>query len=174
MGRRASAAVASLFIAVLVSAACSETRPELVTGAALPAEWLPSPDKVDRSSHRPAIVWVFRTSDCLSCQSIDYIVRRLYAAHGDSLPIMAVHVGDEAGRVLVDRFLTSRRVALDAVVTVPPREFAARFAATALPVLLVVDDGVVRWSSAVPQGVSQLAQIDSVVGEVSARSASMR
>jgi hypothetical protein len=119
-------------------------------------------------------VWVFRTSDCLSCQSIDYIVRRLYAAHGDSLPISAVHVGDQTGRVLVDRFLTSRRVALDAVMTVPPREFAARFAATALPALLVVDDGVVRWSSAVPQGVAQLAQIDSVVGEVSARSASLR
>lgn len=173
MGSRASAAVASLLIALLVSASCSDDRPELVAGAALPDEWLSSPGRAVHPIDGAAVVWVFRTSDCLSCQSIDYIVRRLYAAHGDSLPISAVHVGDPAGRALVDRFLTSRRVALNAVVTVPPREFAARFTPTALPVLLVVDDGVVGWSSAVPQGVAQLAQIDSVVAAVSATSASI-
>ena len=115
------------------------------------------------------MVWVFRTADCLSCQSIDYVVRRLNAAHGDSLRVLAIHIGDQAGRSVVDRFVTTRRVALDGLVTISPREFSRHFRSTALPALLVVGGDRVEWSSAIPRGVAGLAQIDSVVRAVRSR-----
>jgi hypothetical protein len=172
MGRGAFAAVTSLAMAAVVSGSCGGERTrDLAAGMALPAEWLSAGNDARVPVAGAGVVWVFRTADCLSCQSIDYVVRRLTAAHGDSLRVLAIHIGDEAGRSVVDRFITSRRVALDALTTVSPREFSRHFRSTALPALLVVQGDRVEWSSAIPQGVAELTQIDSVVRAVRLRPA---
>lgn len=169
MGRGAFAAVASLVLAAMAGASCSDRRPDLAAGMTLPPAWLADGSHAQAPAAGTGVVWVFRTADCLSCQSIDYVVRRLSAAHGDSLRVLAIHIGDQAGRSVVDRFIAGRRVGLDGLITISPREFSRHFRSTALPALLVVGGDRVEWSSAIPQGVAELAQIDSVVRAVRAR-----
>lgn len=153
-------------IVALAASACAPPGEELRAGSTLPAEWLAAEAPSGSAAGETRLVWVFRTADCLSCQSFDYAVRRLQAAYGDSLPLVAVHVG-EAARAQVPRsFFKARRVQVDRTVTLPPRRFEERYGGTALPALLVVRGNTVAWSSTLPAGVADAVQLDSLVRHV--------
>lgn len=164
MARRANPALA--LIIVLAASACAPPGEELRAGSTLPPEWLAAGDAAGSAAKETRLVWVFRTADCLSCQSFDYAVRRLQAVYGDSLSLVAVHVGETARAQVPRSFFRARRIQVDRTVTLSPRQFEGRYGNTALPALLVVRGSTVAWSSTLPAGVANAAQLDSLVRQV--------
>jgi hypothetical protein len=133
-------------------------------GEPVPREWLPLPGG-DAGTVSPgtALVWVFRTRDCMTCQSFDYTIRRLQAIYRDSVPFAAAHVGTEPEASVPEAFFTSRRIKVSRSSRHSPREFDRRFPGAALPALLVVREGHIVWSSVLPQGISTSEQVDSII-----------
>lgn len=137
----------------------------------MPREWLPAglPASVDALSAPPAadsavtLLWAFRTNDTFSCQSFDYVMRRLQGTHAAALPLAAVHVGGPSGEEVAEQFFRSRRIRVAHQVTVAPRRFRREFEDPGLPALMVVRGKRIEWSSTLPQGVSTPEQVDSVV-----------
>ncbi|MBW3570188.1 MAG: hypothetical protein KY467_03705 [Gemmatimonadetes bacterium] len=141
MGTRALAAVALFSLA-----ACSAPAPRTLTaGDALPAEWKPA--DVDSGV---ALLWVFRTRDCLSCEEVDEHLRRVQREFGASVAIVAVHVGNARDATVPRSFFASRRVALARQVRHTPREFRRTFGDVTLPAVLVASGSRIVWSSAGP------------------------
>lgn len=154
----------------LASGACRSApavRP-LRTGAEVPAEWLADAPAPATAPGATSLVWVFRTEDCLNCQSFDYAIRRLQALHRDSVPLVAVHVGSPDREQVPRAFFRSRRIDVDRRVTVSPRAYQRAYGPGGLPALLVVREGRVVWSSELPSGVATPAQLDSLVRSVRA------
>lgn len=112
---------------------------------------------------RPAVVWVFRTEDCLSCQALDYSLRRLQRTRGADVSLVAVHVGRASDGGIPAAFFASRRLDLAARTDVSPRRFRRAYGDVTLPVLLLVRGDTIAWSSAAP-GEPRLtpARIDSL------------
>ena len=164
MGRRAPSTLALLIL--LAAGACASSAEELRAGGTVPAEWLTAGGAPAMPARQTTLVWVFRTDDCLSCQSFDYAVRRLQATYGDSVPFVAVHVGDAAREQVPRSFFRARRIQVARSVTLSPRRFSRSYRETGLPALLVVRGSTVAWSSSLPSGVASAAQLDSLVQEV--------
>lgn len=153
MERRTPALVA---LALLAAAACGGDPARLEPGEPVPAAW--------GTDGRPAIVWVFRTEDCLSCQALDYSLRRLQRTRGADVSLVAVHVGRESDSGIAAAFFASRRLALAARTDVSPRRFRRAYGEVTMPVLLLVRGDTIAWSSAAP-GEPRLtpARIDSLL-----------
>jgi len=154
MDRRHPSRLSAALLLALAAAACGSPpaapAAALAPGRPAPAAWTP----VEWRRPVPVyLVWVVRTSDCLSCQFADYEFRRVAARFGPEVPLLTVHVGRPAAATVPEGFLRSRR--LDARVhTVSPRDFARRHGDAALPAILLVRDGVIAWTSSArpPQG----------------------
>jgi hypothetical protein len=174
MGYRSPAKLI-VFLAALI-AACSPGAAEegsMRAGEPVPREWLPlAQAEAGAGSAETSLVWVFRTRDCMTCQSFDYTIRRLQAIYRDSVPFAAVHVGTKAEASVPEAFFTSRRIKVSRSSRHSPREFDRRFPGAALPSLLVVREGRIVWSSVLPQGVSTSEQVDSIVRAARAAAAS--
>jgi hypothetical protein len=156
-------------LVLLAAAACTSSNEELRAGGTVPAEWLTAGGAPAVPAGQTTLVWVFRTDDCLTCQSFDYAVRRLQATYGDSLPFVAVHVGDAARERVPRSFFRARRIQVARSVTLSPRRFRRSHRETGLPALLVVRGSTVAWSSALPAGVANAGQLDSLVQDVKER-----
>ncbi|HLM68795.1 MAG TPA: hypothetical protein VK358_14745 [Longimicrobium sp.] len=165
MDRWANPALA--LVILLGTAACATpAEEELRAGTTLPSGWFAEPAAPAGADAQTRLVWVFRTADCLSCQSFDYAVRRLQSTYGDSLPFVAVHVGDAEREQVPRSFFRARRIQVARTLTLPPRQFSRRYRDTGLPALLVVRGSTVAWSSSLPAGVADAAQMDSLIQDV--------
>lgn len=148
----------TLAVALGLLAACGGEPAALTPGAPVPAGW-----QARGAPGRPAVVWVFRTEDCLSCQSLDYSLRRLQRTRGDRVSLVAVHVGRTADAGIPAAFFASRRVRTSAAIDVTPRRFRRQFGDVTLPALLLVRGDTIVWSSTAPgQPRLTLARIDSL------------
>lgn len=143
----------------------------LTPGEALPSAWRPLPASGGTSS----VVWIFRTDDCLSCQAMDYSLRRLQAAYGGRVALVAVHVGRGEDASIPAAFFAGKRLETAAAVDVSPRAFRRAFGDVTLPVLLLARGDTVAWSSVAP-GEPRLtaARIDSVFATELGRGGSAR
>lgn len=166
MGRRTHPTLA--LIVILATGACAAPAGELRAGGSVPAEWLATGGTSGSAAAPTQLVWVFRTADCLSCQSFDYAVRRLQSAYGDSLPLVAVHVGETSRAQVPGSFFRARRIRISRTTTLSPRQFGRRYGDAGLPALLVVRGSTVVWSSALPSGVANATQLDSLIQRVRA------
>jgi hypothetical protein len=135
----------------------------LARGAELPAEWLPG-----SASDGPGIVWIFRTDDCLTCESLDYSLRRLQRSHPE-IPLSTVHVGraDDAG--IPRAYLADRRVTVAAVINIPPKVFRRAYGEVTLPALVIRKGDEITWSSIGSRSGLTRATIDSLFnGQITA------
>jgi hypothetical protein len=152
-------------LAVAAVAACAPAGEELTAGRAFPGEW----DPEARQEHGAAgagatfIAWVFRTEDCLSCDSFDYAVRRSQAALPEAVPLVAVHVGSPSAEQVARSFFAGRRIRVDRYVTVSPHRFRRLAGPSALPAVVLVREGRVAWTSALPEGVSTPAEFEALL-----------
>jgi hypothetical protein len=150
-----------------VTVACATpAKEELRAGTTLPSDWLAETAAPVAAGAQTSLVWVFRTADCLSCQSFDYAVRRLQTTYGDSLPFVAVHVGEAESEQVPRSFFRARRIQVARTLILSPRQFSRRYRDTGLPALLVVRGSTVAWSSSLPDGVANAAQLDSLIRDV--------
>lgn len=148
MDRSPAARLIAALATALLGAGCASDPPArvLAPGDPLPEAWLVAPGADLREG--TAVVWVFRSEDCLSCPDVDYPLRRLQARHGTEIPFVAVHVGGRHRESLAASFFRERRVAVRRAVTLDPRDFRREFGDPPLPALYVVEGGKVRWTSA--------------------------
>lgn len=162
MGHRARSLIPLLAAAV---AACSPPGEELTAGRAFPRAWHPDAQQnADQTqAGGPFIAWMFLTENCLSCDSFDYAVRRSQAAVPASVPLVAVHVGSRSAEQIPRSFFASRRVRVDRYVTVSSRDFRRLAGPSALPAIVLVKEGRIAWTSALPQGVSTAAEFEGLL-----------
>ncbi|HEX2209767.1 MAG TPA: hypothetical protein VHG93_18950 [Longimicrobium sp.] len=142
---------------------CTPPGPPLSRGDAVPESWLTGAPATADS--QVVLVWLFRTADCLTCQSLDYAIRRIQAG-GDAPPFAAVHVGRTDGESVPRHFFRGRRIRVASLVTVSPGEFRGAAGSTPLPALLVTRGRRVAWTSALPRGVTTAEQLDSLIQDV--------
>lgn len=149
MGSRSLAKVAALAVALTVTASCSRERPgaALLPGEEVPPAWLPR----DAAAAPLVLYWTFRTEDCLACMKVDRSLRRVQAKYGESVPVVAVHVGGEPESEVARAFLSSARVRAR-LLTVSPGDFHERYPGAGIPSLLLARAGKIVWSSAAPAG----------------------
>jgi hypothetical protein len=156
MERRKRAAIVGLL--ALAAGACGGEPARLDAGQPVPAEWRAGP-----ADGRPSVIWIFRTEDCLTCQALDYSLRRLQRAHAGEVSLVAVHVGRHKDAGIPQAFFTSRRLKLSTMAEVSPRAFRRRYGDAVLPVLLLAREDSIVWSSVSPrQPRLSLPGIDSV------------
>lgn len=128
----------------------------LAQGAKVPAEWLPSP-----ATNGPGVVWIFQTDDCLTCESLDYSLRRLQRTHPD-VPLSTVHVGRTSDAGIPHAYLADRRITVSAAVDVPPKEFRRTYGNVTLPALLIRHGDRITWSSTGSKSGLTEATVDSL------------
>lgn len=153
MGCRAFATLVLLAFCTGCSDGPAEQQ-SLARGATVPAEWLP-PSRVEG----PGIIWVFRTNDCLTCQSLDYSLRRLQRTYHD-VALSTVHVGSRADAGIPKAYFANRRISVSSGVDLSPRQFRKDYGDVTLPVLLIRDGAEITWSSV---GASQPALTRTII-----------
>lgn len=163
MGHRARSLIPLLAAAVV--AACSPAGEELKAGQAFPAGWQPQAQQEAGGEGAGAtfIAWLFLTENCLSCDSFDYAVRRSQASLPAAVPLVAVHVGSRSAEQVPRSFFASRRIRVDRHVTVSPRDFRRMAGPSTLPAVVLVKDGRIAWTSALPEGVSTPAEFEDLL-----------
>lgn len=144
MERRKRAAIVGLL--TLAAGACGGESARLDAGQPVPAEW-----RAGAADGRPSVIWIFRTEDCLTCQALDYSLRRLQRAHAGEVSLVAVHVGRHEDAGIPQAFFTSRRLKLSTMAEVSPRAFRRRYGDAVLPVLLLARGDSIVWSSVNPR-----------------------
>ena len=115
----------------------------LLIGDSIPSEWLMERDSIPEM----AVIWQFRTRDCLSCTFADDQVRRVQARFDGAIPFIAVQVGAPADSTVARGFFAARRLS-PRLITISPKEHANRFGGANLPNLTVVHSGKVVWTTA--------------------------
>lgn len=80
---------------------------QLARGSVAPAAWTAA---VADGQTGPFVVWLFRSRDCLTCESFDYEVRRVQLRYGQRVPLLAVLMGPASDTTIARRFLASRRL----------------------------------------------------------------
>jgi hypothetical protein len=157
----AIAAVAAVTAATACSRGAGKTG-TLAAGQAIPADWAGT---TAAAASPAALVWVFRTEDCLTCQSADYALRRVQARFGERVPFLAVHVGTLGDSTIPKAFFRARRLRVDRLVTVSPRDFARQHGEAVVPSFLLLSAGTIVWSSARAgnPGVAGSIQLDTLV-----------
>lgn len=98
---------------------------------------LPNPDALQA-------VWVFRTQDCLSCQSFDFLIRRAQQRSSGKLSVSAIHVGREADSLIPRSFLDHARIAAE-IIHLPPTVYEEYWPGRQPPNLFLVENGHVVW-----------------------------
>jgi hypothetical protein len=116
MDRRRARARAALILALAAAGCAGEPPVPLTAGAAVPAEW-----RARDAADRPSVIWIFRTEDCLTCQALDYSLRRLQRAHAGEVALVAVHVGHAEHAEIPRAFFANRRLRLDGAAEMTPR-----------------------------------------------------
>jgi hypothetical protein len=163
MGTRTFTAVAAGLLFALVAANCSEEKREgyaLLPGNPVPASWFPPASDTTPSTF---VVWLFRTEDCLSCQSMDYPLRRVQANFGAAVPLVAVHIGSPADSTIPRALFLDKRLRAHHL-TITPQEYERNFLDPVAPSVYVVRDGRIVWSSSAQSSTGiRPVQLDSVV-----------
>jgi hypothetical protein len=159
MGRLTSSLITGALL-VAIGPGCSPVQPELTVGTTLSAEWFSTYS--EQTVAGDGILWLFRTADCLSCEELDFAVRRVNAAM-PQMPVLALHVGTQKERRLVERFLVERRVLVESLVTLSPREFQRTYGSPVLPALLIHEGGKVVWMSTHQMDQQRPTRLDSIV-----------
>lgn len=157
MDRSATAVVAA---ALLAAAGCGDgaARPAPPPLTSVPAAWtFAGPAAGDTT----AILWAFRTEDCLSCMGVDYDVRRVQARFGPAVPLIALHVGSEGESAIPRAYFRTRRLRVDHTVTLAPGGFRELYPGVALPALFLLQGRRVAWSTAGTR--STRIQLDTLV-----------
>ena len=131
---------APMVVLALLSVSCRQ-NPGLGIGDA-------APDILLAHSHVTesplTVAWVIRTEDCLKCQDVDFILRRVQARFPEELQLVIVHVGMSKDTTTVRSFLSDRRV--DATLTtVSGREYKRLFGGSSLPGLYLVQERRILW-----------------------------
>lgn len=137
-----------LFGALLVSMGGNKRSEEIRIGTAVPGGWDSLAASLDWRSD-VYVVWLFRTEDCLGCQTVDYPLRRLNAELGGSVPILAVQVGSAEDSVLANGFFHEHRVPVNTLLSVDPRSRAGSKISHGwlIPALYVVEQGRLAWAA---------------------------
>ncbi len=107
---------------------------------ATPGDWvngLPDADALQA-------VWVLRTKDCFSCQSLDFLIRRAQQKSSGRLPVTVIHVGWEADSLVPRSLLHHARIAAE-VVHLSPKSYQGYWAGREPPHLYLVHNGRVVW-----------------------------
>lgn len=163
MVRSAPARLAAMLLVAAADAGCSAgaaSRPAADLSS-VPVAWTAAGPHAEDST---AVLWVFRTEDCLSCVGVDYDIRRVQARFGRAVPLIAVHVGSDADSVISRACLRTRRVNVDHAVRVSPRAFLEMYPGAALPGLYLLRGRKVAWSAASATGVTpERVQLDTLV-----------
>jgi hypothetical protein len=155
-------------IAIIIASLCSlasctpDAAPHasVQVGDRLPMEWRSGSNA---GSAAPVLVWVFRTDDCLTCQQLDYEVRRAQRRYGERLSVTAVHVGSERARKIPEAFLAERRVRAS-LITISPARSRVIVSDSMLPAVYLADRDVVLWSRSLRTGWKTLeAELDSAL-----------
>lgn len=95
----------------------------------------------------PQAVWVFRSQDCLSCQSTDFILRKAQRVTAGRLSITAIHVGWEGDSLVARSFLEKARLVAN-VVHLSPKSYASYWPGKTPP----PPSAPKRWASGVGSG----------------------
>lgn len=134
--------------------------------ATVPAAWTAAGPAPGDST---AVLWAFRTEDCLSCMGVDYDVRRVQARFGAAVPLVALHVGHAEQAAIPRAYFRARRLRVDRTVTLPPGDFRARYGDAVLPALYLLQGRRVVWSTS-PRPGQRVAgvQLDTLVQRVRA------
>lgn len=168
MERRKARVLVGAFLAFACGCGRSDPPARLTAGAPVPAEWRVG------GAGAGAVVWVFRTEDCLSCIALDYPLRRLGRSRTD-VALVTVHVGRPEDAEIPRAYLASRRLEPAATVELTPRQFRRRFGDANLPMLLLAHRDTILWSNAEPgQGPITLPGIDSLFDRYLARTDTAR
>lgn len=101
-----------------------------------PEEWSEAPPRY--------LVWVVRTRDCLTCQDLDYALRRAQVTYGSTLPLVVVHLGRPVNESVPRAYLRDRRV-LASFTSVSPRVFSPNDEDGSIPALLLVRNDTIVW-----------------------------
>ena len=166
MDRGAPAAVAAALLAALATGSCDRDTPPGAAREAtsVPAAWAMAGPAAGDST---ALLWTFRTEDCLSCMAVDYDVRRVQARFGPAVPLIAVHVGRREDSAIPRAYFRTRRLRVDRAVTVSPNEFRRLYPGVALPALALLRGRAIAWSTSSPAGRrAARVQLDTLVQRV--------
>jgi len=147
MVSRATAVAISLLSLSLLLGGCSspaERSYTLSSGDSIPENWIPG---TTREVPGTFFVWLFRTEDCLTCQVMDYQMRRVQAQFGEAIPLVAVHVGVEADSTVPQAFFARTRLRVSRQVMITPREYERNFTKAEVPSIYLVHNGRIAWSS---------------------------
>lgn len=161
MVRSASARVAGALLAAAAAGSCKAGVVSRPDSPVVPAAWTVAGP---RAGDTTAILWAFRSEDCMSCLEVDYDLRRVQARFGSAVPLLAVHVGSVADSLVLIACLRTRRLRADRAVTVSPRAFREMYPEATLPGLYLLQGRRIAWSAA-SQGGAQTArvQLDTLV-----------
>jgi hypothetical protein len=134
----------------------------LIVGDTVPSEWIDG-------TGTQALLWTFRTRDCLSCDELDRGIRRIQMEHGPTIPLLALHVGVPADSTIPRAFFRSRRVQVTSLRHIGEKSFQRRYPEAILPTLYLVRRGRVVWMSS-SQGTYDAAtpSLDSILGDPAA------
>jgi hypothetical protein len=154
--------IVALSIGVLPACIRSEPTRTLVVGDTVPSEWTDG-------KGTQALLWTFRTRDCLSCDELDREIRRIQMEHRPTLPLLALHVGVPADSTIPRAFFRSRRVQVKSLRHIGERSFHRRYPEAILPTLYLVRQGRVVWMST-SQGTYDAAtpSLDSILSDPAA------
>lgn len=151
---------------VVFSAACGQTpveKPQLLQR--IPAEW--SGEELAGDVQAPLTAWwVVSTRDCLDCQSLDQMLRRLHYEHSESVTLRVVHIGDPEDEGMVQRFLATHRLPLSVTRIARNEHLSSAAGRWPIPLLLLTRRDSMVWiltpgSEPVPM-MSIVAAIDSL------------
>lgn len=95
-------------------------------------------------ANAPQAVWVFRSQDCLSCQSTDFFLRKAQRITAGRLSITAIHVGWDDDSLVARSFLEKARLVAN-VVHLSPTTYASYWPGKTPPHLLLLKDRRVVW-----------------------------
>lgn len=149
MGARQPALIAA---AVLAAACAAPEAAPLHPGSTVPAAWRTSAAAADE----PTLFWVFRTADCLTCQNLDFEVRRVQRRLGERVRVVVVHVGAERDEAIPRAYLRERRVRAE-LRTVPAALHRRILPDTAIPAVYLADHGVIRWHTRLSDNPDQVS-----------------
>ncbi|HEX8391924.1 MAG TPA: hypothetical protein VF665_06130 [Longimicrobium sp.] len=163
MGTRPIALIGGLVLSI---AACAGT-PEaalLKPGSTIPAVWRDSTS----AGGGPTLFWVFRTNDCLTCQNLDYQVRRVQRRFGGRLHFVAVHVGSPRDESIPRAYLRERRVRAE-LRTVSSAEMRRVLPDGAIPAIYLADGALIRWHTRLADDPEKVAlRLDHALNELAA------
>lgn len=148
-------------LTLLIGCSGSSPQPPSLFADEIPREWLARVSTVD--SAPLTAWWVLSTSDCMSCESFEYVLRRLHYAYPERIKVRVVHIENaKHGNIVLGRFLARERLDVP-VISVNRREHLRSSAGEwPVPVLIIARNDTVVWYQA-SDGTSPLSSIPATV-----------